>query len=215
VLVGHYAPALALKRLEPRAPLGALFFAAQAVDVAFFLLSFVGLEGLRVEPGGHPAVVVTAGTWTHSLLVTPLWALAGAALGFRLGGARVGAAIGAAVASHWALDFLVHVPDLPLGLTQEPAVGLGLWAHPPWALVLELALVAASTAFLLPSLPERARSRTLRLAAALVGVQLLSDLVVPLPSSTVGIGLSALATYLVFTLLAFGVDRAAPEATGT
>jgi hypothetical protein len=40
------------------------------------------------------------------------------------------------VPSHWALDFLVHVPDLPLW-PGGPRVGLGLWRSVPVTLALE------------------------------------------------------------------------------
>jgi hypothetical protein len=35
--------------------------------------------------------------------------------------------LGALVLSHWILDAIVHIPDLPLYPGDSPKVGLGLW----------------------------------------------------------------------------------------
>ena len=42
---------------------------------------------------------------------------------------QAAALVGAAVASHWLLDLIVHVPDLPLAGNDSPKLGLGLWRH--------------------------------------------------------------------------------------
>ena len=47
------------------------------------------------------------------------------------------------VLSHWVLDALVHVPELTLWGSASPRLGLDLWDHQPWALVLELAIAFA------------------------------------------------------------------------
>ena len=209
MLTGHYAPALLLRRAFPGAPLWTLFLAAQAVDVGFFSLSLLGIESARVDPAALPRITVTSGVWTHSLLLTPAHGLLALVLGRALSSWRLGAALALGVVSHWGLDLLVHAPDLPLGLTQEPAVGLGLWTHPPWATLLELALVAGSWAVLRPALPARARRRGDELALGLLGLQLLADLVVPPPTSAVRVAISAQLLYAGLAAAAWRVDRAA------
>jgi hypothetical protein len=50
------------------------------------------------------------------------------------------------VFSHWALDLIVHRPDLPLlpgNAGNLPRFGFGLWRHPAAAMAVELAIVAA------------------------------------------------------------------------
>lgn len=208
MLAGHYAPAFIAHRLVPRAPLWALLLAAQAVDVGFMLLGLFGIEGARLA-GHEPRLVVTAGVWTHSLPATAIWAVTCGLLAARLLGSRsAGVAIGAVVASHWFADLLVHTPDLPLGLTQEPAVGLGLWLHPPWAWALECGLVLASCGWLALRLPATARRRALGLGAALVGLQTLSEFVIPTPPVFGQLAASALAIYAATALGGWSVDRA-------
>jgi hypothetical protein len=45
------------------------------------------------------------------------------------------------VASHWLLDFIVHVPDMPL-MAHGREYGLGLWNHRWLTLAIELAMFA-------------------------------------------------------------------------
>jgi hypothetical protein len=72
VLLGHFAVAAASKRVTPRAPLWALFLAAEWADVVWPVLVLAGVEHVRVEPGntamtprgllvqGHPDAVLDA-----------------------------------------------------------------------------------------------------------------------------------------------------------
>jgi hypothetical protein len=58
---------------------------------------------------------------------------------------RTGVVFGLVVVSHWILDIIVHVPDLPLFFEGSPLLGLGLWGSVPGliaATVLEIVLLA-------------------------------------------------------------------------
>ena len=213
MLAGHYAPALALHARLPRAPLWSLFLAVQAVDVAFFALALVGVERSEYDPQALPRFKVTSGVITHSLVTTPLWGLLALALGWRARGAAVGLGLALAVVSHWPLDLVVHAPDLPLGLSQEPAVGLSLWCYPPWSLVLELLLLAGGWGLLRRGLLPRPRRHLDLLFATLAGIQLVTDLAMPLPSSPQATALSALGLYGGLALLAWRVDVARARAS--
>ncbi len=49
---------------------------------------------------------------------------------------------------HWALDLVVHRPDMPILLGNYghlPLLGFGLWTHPAIAALLELLLVTAGS----------------------------------------------------------------------
>ena len=102
---------------------------------------------------------------------------------------------------------MVHTPDLPLGWTQESAVGLSLWLYPPWAWLLELALLALGGAVLAPVL-ERAQRR--RLGVLLVGLALLqtaTEFVVPTPLSFPAFAASALGVYGAVAVAGWWVER--------
>lgn len=208
MFVGHYAPALLLRARVPDAPLWALFLAVQLVDLGFFVLSFAGVERFVDRPGEHPPFEVTSGVVTHSLATTPLWALAAFAAGAACWGRRVGAALAVATASHWLLDLIVHVPDLPLGFTQQPAVGLGLWRRPMASFVLELTLLGASYLLLRPRLAAHARRRADPVVGLLALVQGLYHFqLVPLPPSQALMALGALAGFVLLALVAWAIER--------
>lgn len=145
MFVGHYGVSFAAKRLDRSIPLWVLFLAVQLLDVFWSLFVLLGIEKVRIVPG------ITASSpldlyympYTHSLVAALLWS-AGAALAYvalaKPRAARMAAlAVALAVFSHWALDFVVHRPDLPL-YDDAAKVGLGLWNFRLVAFALEAAL---------------------------------------------------------------------------
>ena len=80
MLIGHYAPALALARFRPSVKLWHLFVATQLVDVFWALFILGGIEHARVVPGFTASndLDLWDMPYTHSLVATLLWA--GAAL---------------------------------------------------------------------------------------------------------------------------------------
>ena len=51
---------------------------------------------------------------------------------------RIGALLlSGLVLSHWVLDLIVHIPDLPLYPGQSPKVGFGLWNSPFLTVLIE------------------------------------------------------------------------------
>ncbi len=92
--------------------------------------------------------------YSHSLILTNLLALAlGVVLARILGKPTVALVFAAGSASHWFLDSIVHLPDLPvLGFgKRDRKVGLGLWRNGPLAFVLEFIFYAVVTVAALPS----------------------------------------------------------------
>ena len=206
MLVGHYAPAFLLKRADPSVPLWGLLLAAQAVDVAFFGLVFAGVEEGSMHPGEAPRLIVEQGIWTHSLLMSLVYGAACALVGAAMGRGKQGVIIGLAVGSHWVMDLLVHVPDLPLWLDQASAVGLGLWRWPMAAYALEIVLVLGAGHVLASSASVR-RKRLAAVVGVLVVLQTRSEFVIPLPVDDVALGLSALPLYFGVTGLGWWAER--------
>ncbi|MGN6820724.1 MAG: hypothetical protein ACTHJR_18870 [Sphingomonas sp.] len=141
MFIGHYAPAFAAATSAKSPKLGALFVAAQLVDIAFFSFLILGVEKMRMLPG---ATVMNGMDlydmpWTHSLAGAIGWAVLFAIVVRLLRGSWTAGAIGGAVVvSHWLIDLLVHRPDLTLA-GSPPKLGLGLWNHPWIEIPLELA----------------------------------------------------------------------------
>jgi LexA-binding, inner membrane-associated putative hydrolase len=131
MFLGHYAAAFGAKRAAPDASLGLALAAAQLPDLLWPVFLLLGIE--RVAPGdrGFLALSFTHYPWSHSLLMTAVWALLAAlAYGALTRSRRAAMAIALLVLSHWVLDYVTHVPDLPLYPGGGPKVGLGLWRSP-------------------------------------------------------------------------------------
>jgi hypothetical protein len=211
MFMGHYSAAFAAKRVVPAIPLPVWFIACQIIDLCWGMLVLLDVEKLRVIP--H--FTATNGLdlyfmpYTHSLPAALVWSLAAALLFLLLNGPafprRVLAAVvfGAVVASHWALDWVVHTPDLPLWFGGTK-VGLGLWNYRYPALLLELVLLWLGVWLSLPVAAQN-RRRYLWLATVMSVVQLLS---LPLqPPGEHEVASHLLATYLLLTAAAWWVSR--------
>ena len=149
MFIGHFAVALAAKPLAPRASLGTLAVAAQWLDLLWPTLLLLGVERVRIEPGATASnpLVFEFYPWSHSFALVLFWAGVLAAVHFAVRRQlRSALVIAALVASHWLLDALVHVPDLPLAPGATLRVGAGLWNHPAAALLLEFTLLAIGVA---------------------------------------------------------------------
>jgi len=146
VFVGHLAVSLGAKAAEPRVPLSVLVAASFGLDLLWPILLAVGIETVRVAPG-HTAFTpleFESYPWSHSLLLVLVWGAAVWVLIRRVfGSQRVAHIVAAVVISHWVLDFITHVPDLPLWPTG-PKVGLGVWNSVPATILLEGTLFFAA-----------------------------------------------------------------------
>jgi hypothetical protein len=222
MFLGHFGAALALKRLEPKLSLGTLFLAAQLPDLLWGAFLLLGWEQVRIDPG-YTAVTPLQFPYfpiSHSLLGMTAWAAVMAAVYYSWPTRdtsrhwQAAALVGLAVLSHFPLDLLVHVRDLPLSGGSPVRLGLGLWNHPVATLLLELATLAAGMTVYVSFRSLRHPVRPGRLAALvtlLVGVYLVSFFGPPPPSVT-AIAVADLAGLLMLVALAAWTDRRATPA---
>lgn len=146
MFIGHNAVGFASKRAVPRVSLGWLMAAPMLVDLIWPIFLLLGIEHVRIQRSVKQLTLTPLDfydyPWTHSLVMSIVWAVAFALLYFALNRYGRGAVIlGIGVLSHWIFDFFVHRPDLPLW-PGGPKVGLGMWNHPVAELGLEAALFA-------------------------------------------------------------------------
>lgn len=112
MFVGHYAVSLALKQVEKKASLGALFLAVQLVDILFFPFVLLGIERMNIvenfTPSTHFELVFMP--YTHSFAASLMWAgvayIACQLLPPRIH--SVAFVMALAVLSHWFLDLIIH-----------------------------------------------------------------------------------------------------------
>jgi hypothetical protein len=129
MFIGHHAVGFAAKKAAPRTSLGALMFAAMFLDLLWPILLLAGVERVRIQPKitAFTPLDFTYYPWSHSLMMSIWWSVViGLAYWAVSRYGRGALVMGICVFSHWALDFVVHRPDLPL-YPNGPRVGLGLW----------------------------------------------------------------------------------------
>jgi membrane-bound metal-dependent hydrolase YbcI (DUF457 family) len=212
VFIGHFAVAFASKKVAPKVSLGTLVIAAAFLDVVWPVLVLLGVERFRIVPGFtaiNPFDFVYY-PWSHSLLMTAVWALLFALVYFAVRGDRAGAVwLGIAVASHWVLDFVSHRPDLPLYPGGETRLGLGLWQSVPATFAVEGLMFAAGIALYMQSTKVKDRIGTVAwwaFIALLVVLYIPGPWSPPPPSENVVaiVGIIALA---IFAPWAYWIDR--------
>jgi hypothetical protein len=148
VFLGHFAAALAAKKLTPYTSLGTMILAAQLADLLWPSLLLSGAEQVRIVATNPPLLRLDfiSYPWSHSLLMLAAWAgLMAALYAFFRRYSRGTVVAAALVVSHWVLDAASHRPDIPLVPWGGPRVGLGLWYSQSATVAVEAALLALGT----------------------------------------------------------------------
>ena len=142
--VDHAATALLLKRRYPSLPLTPLLLSVQAMEIAWVVLNFLGVERTSTETVVRSVADIHLAymPYSHSV-ATGLGAAFLAWLVLEFGAHRplLGRAVGLGIASHLVLDLLTHAPDIVLWPGHlAPRLGVGLYdAAPAAAFLVELA----------------------------------------------------------------------------
>jgi membrane-bound metal-dependent hydrolase YbcI (DUF457 family) len=142
--VDHAATALLIKRRFPAVPLAPLLLSVQAMEVAWVVLNYLGVERTTTEATVRSVADIHLAymPYSHSVATAAggallAWWVVEKGLGRRL----VARAVGIAILSHLVLDALTHARDIALwpGSTFPP-LGLGLYDRAPmWGFALEIA----------------------------------------------------------------------------
>jgi hypothetical protein len=144
MFIGHFGVGLAAKRVTPHVSLAILFGAAQLADLLWPVLVAAGVEQVRIHPDHAPftRLEFISYPYSHSLVTLIVWGLVfGYAVVTPPRRVMMVLVLAALVVSHWVLDFVTHLPDLPI-YPGGPTVGLGLWNSTPATLVVEFTLYA-------------------------------------------------------------------------
>ena len=156
MFAGHLAAGLVLKKMEHRISLGWLFFAALMHDSLLGVFTLLGLEQTHTAGYAQTHYLTFTFPYSHGLAASVVWSLLAFGITYAVlphwkskERTQAGAVMGLAVFSHFILDWLVHIPELPLLGNDSPMLGLGLWNNLPLALTLEVALVVIGFAYYL------------------------------------------------------------------
>ena len=210
MFVGHYGLALAAKRVAPRTSLGTLFLAAQLADLVWPMLLLAGIERVRIVPNENPFLRLAFEwyPWTHSLVTDVGWGMVAGIVYFVARKDKRGTVVvGSLVVSHWVLDFVTHVPDLPI-YPGGPVFGLGLWRSFIGTIIVEALLFGIGGALYVRV--TRAADRTGRYAflglVAFLAVIFVANAYSPPPPDARSVAWASLAAW-VFPLFGWWVDR--------
>ncbi|HMU11380.1 MAG TPA: hypothetical protein PKC54_15310 [Ferruginibacter sp.] len=131
MFIGHFGLGFGAKKAASSVSLGTFFIAAQFLDLLWPVLLLLDVEHAVIKPGtGHAQPIdFTDYPISHSLVMVIGWALLYAFI-YWLFKKNIKAALvlGLCVISHWVLDLIVHLPDLPLYPGNNSAkYGFELW----------------------------------------------------------------------------------------
>lgn len=211
MFIGHFALGFAAKRWAPRQSLALLIAAPIWNDILWPVLVLLGVERFHIAPGNsaYQPLVFDWYPWSHSLLMDTLWAVLIGLLVWRFTrDARGATIVGVLVLSHWVLDFVSHVPDMPLW-PGGPRLGLGLWRSIPATIVVESALYLAGVAIYLRATRARDRIGSVALWAfiLLLAVSYAATSNGAAPPSQNAVVIPGLIATLVMPLWAWWIDR--------
>jgi hypothetical protein len=144
MFIGHYAVGLASKKFAPRASLGALVAAPILLDLLWPIFLLLGWEHVSIVSNSNPFLRLQFDSYpiSHGLIAVIGWATLFASIYFGFTRYVTGAiVIWIGVVSHWLMDFIVHLRDLPLSAGSR-LFGLSLWNHRWLTIAVEMALFA-------------------------------------------------------------------------
>lgn len=215
--IGHLGVGLALKKVDTSINLGLLFFAALFFDFLLGLFVLIGLEQAHI-PDNYEDLHYLYYTfpYSHGLAATLVWSVIiflGVKFLWLKGKANstmVAIIFFATAFSHFVLDWLVHIPEMPIVGQNSPKVGLGLWDHLGLALVVEGLLVMGGLVLYLQSTSGNgfvAKYGMITLLGLLLGVQVMGQLFAPAPADITGVAVTWLVQPLILAGLAFWLDK--------
>ena len=141
MFIGHFAVAFLLWKIFPQVPLPIILVSVSFPDLLWSLLVPAGLEKVKINPHSplQKYVEFEKYPYSHSLVLTNVWSLlVGIALATVLANPLILPVFVLGSASHWILDTVVHLRDLPvLGFDGDTKVGAGLWKKGGLAAIIE------------------------------------------------------------------------------
>lgn len=154
MFIGHFAIAFILWYLFPGIPLWVLLTSVSFPDLLWPILILLGREKLLMNPKSpfQKDLIFKSYPYSHSLLLSSLLYLIPASiLAVILRDLMIIPVFLTGTMSHWFLDYLTHMHDLPLkGFGKDLKIGLGGWSYGPFAFFFELIFYIAVTVIFVP-----------------------------------------------------------------
>jgi len=197
---------ICIKKKTNEMPLWLLFISVQFVDILAFLFVLLGIEKIAYNPSENPFLrtIIEYVPYSHSLFTNILLAIIVFLIFWKFKSKEWGIILSVGVLSHWFLDALVHVADMPLFL-DELKVGLGLWQLPWISFLLELSVFVLAGYYLLKNYKKMTRHIILII---LLSVGFSSMFFAPEAKvSSEAASIISLSLYAIFASLAYWSER--------
>ena len=174
--------------------------AAQLADMLWPIFLLLGWERVQIVPGVTRVTPLDfiSYPYSHSLLAELAWAAALGGVYYAIRrNARGAIVLALCVPTHWLLDYITHVPDMPI-VPGDARYGLGLWNFPVATMVVEFVLFAGGVAIYLSAVTLKNRTHKYWLWSLLIllCVLYLASTFGPPPPDTHTLAISALAIWL-------------------
>jgi membrane-bound metal-dependent hydrolase YbcI (DUF457 family) len=211
MFIGHFGVGFGAKKIDNKPSLGTLFLAAQFVDLLWPFLLILGIEKVVITPSisAFNPLEFTYYPFTHSLVGVIFWALLfGAIYFFIKKNIKSAILLGVLVISHWILDLITHIPDLPLFPGSEIKIGFGLWNSVPMTIIVEGSIFILGTYFYFKSTETKNKTGRFALWSLIIFLVIVYVMNVfgPPPESAEAIGYVALSQWLIITW-GYWIDR--------
>lgn len=211
MFLGHFGAGFAGKKFSKSASLGTYFMAAQWIDLLWPILLLLGIEKVKIEPGISNVTPLNFNYYpfTHSLAAAIIWGVIFGVIYFLIKkNSKTSIILGVFVVSHWVLDFLVHIPDLPIFPGSELKVGLGLWNSFTATIILEGLIFGVGVYLYYKSTKSKNKTGIYSLIGLIIFLILIyiSNLFGPPPDSVKAIGIVGNAQWLII-LWGYWIDK--------
>lgn len=211
MFLGHFGAGFAGKKFSKSASLGTYFMAAQWIDLLWPILLLLGIEKVKIEPGISNVTPLNFNYYpfTHSLAAAIIWGVIFGVIYFLIKkNSKTSIILGVFVVGHWVLDFLVHIPDLPIFPGSELKVGLGLWNSFAATIILEGLIFGIGIYLYYKVTKTKNKTGTYSLIGLVVFLILIyiSNLFGPPPDSVKAIGIVGNAQWLII-LWGYWIDK--------
>lgn len=211
MFIGHFGVGFAAKKADTKVSLGTYFLAAQFIDLLWPTLLLLGLERVEIEQGISKLTPLNFISYpiSHSLLMVIVWAiLFGVVYKLFRKNTKGAVILGLCVISHWVLDLIVHIPDLPLYPGDSPKMGFGLWNSVAASLILEFVIFFAGVFIYNKTTTAKNKKGSLGFAGLVIFFLLvhMSNIFGPPPPSVAAIAWAGQLQWL-FIIWAYWIDR--------
>jgi hypothetical protein len=211
MFIGHFGAGFAGKKFSKTASLGTYFMAAQWIDLIWPILLLLGIERVEIQPSASAVTPLNFSYYpfTHSLIGVLVWGiLFGLVYYFIKKNLRVSIILGLLVISHWFLDLIVHIPDLPIFPSEGIKVGLGLWNNFMGTVILEILIFGIGAYLYLSATKSKNKTGTYSFIGLVVFLILLYvvNLLGPPPDSVEAIGIVGNAQWLI-VIWGYWIDK--------